>query len=377
MTKSLETSRQWLHANPEVSGNEKNTALYIENFLKPLRPDKIITNLGGYGILVLFDSGKQGPSIMFRSEIDALPIEEINTFSYRSKFKNISHKCGHDGHAAILCGLAKKFSARKIWSGKIYLLFQPAEETGEGAQAVMEDPKFNIQPDFVFALHNLPGFKKGNIILKEGSFSAAVSSIIIRLKGKPTHAAEPENGLNPSMAISEILNVANSLNNVDVSSEDFGLITPICISMGTPAYGTAAGYGELHFTLRSRNNEKLKKLESSLINSYRTISKKYKLKSEHGFLQKFYANNNDTQSVNIVRDVAKKLQYEIIENKFPFKWGEDFGFFTLKFKGCMFGIGAGENYSALHNADYDFPDDLIDQGISIFYDIAKKINNPL
>ncbi len=377
MTDSLETLRQWLHANPEISGDEKNTALYIQDFLKPLGADKIITNLGGHGILVLFDSGKQGPSIMFRSEIDALPIEEVNTFSYHSKFKNISHKCGHDGHAAILCGLAKKLSEHKILNGKIYLLFQPAEETGEGAEAVMKDPQFNIHPDFVFALHNLPGFKKGSILLKEGSFSAAVSSIIIRLNGRRTHAAQPENGLNPSMTISEILNVANSLNNTDVSSEDFGLITPIYITMGTPAYGTAAGYGELHFTLRSWNNEKLKKLEDSLINSYRTISKKYKLESEHEFLQKFYANNNDKQSVDIVKDVAKKLYYETIENKYPFKWGEDFGFFTSTFNGCMFGIGAGENYPALHNADYDFPDELIDQGISIFYGIAEKINNHL
>ncbi|MGH2645922.1 MAG: amidohydrolase, partial [Ginsengibacter sp.] len=310
MESILTDLRQWLHANPEISGQEKNTALYIKNFLKPLRPDKIITNLGGHGILALFDSGKQGHSIMFRSEIDALPIEEINTFSYRSKFKNVSHKCGHDGHAATLCGFAKKLSEQKISSGKIYLLFQPAEETGEGAQAVMKDPAFNIQPDFVFALHNLPGFKKGNIILKEGSFSAAVNSVIIRLYGKAAHAAQPEDGINPSMAISEILKLADSLSNNDDSSEDFGIITPIYINMGTPAYGTAAGYGELHFTLRSWNNEKLKKLENSLINSSKFISKQYSLETKHEFLQTFYANNNNIEAINIVREVAKELYYE-------------------------------------------------------------------
>jgi amidohydrolase len=374
MPDTLTTLRQWLHANPEISGNEKNTALYIQNFLSLLKPDKILTNLGGHGMLALFDSGNEGSSIMFRSEIDALPIQEINTFSHRSKFKNISHKCGHDGHTAILCGLAKKLSKHKISNGKIYLLFQPSEETGEGAQAVMNDPAFDIQPDFVFALHNLPGFKKGNVILKEGSFSAAVNSVIIRLFGKETHAAEPENGINPSMAISDILKIANSLNNYDISSTDFGIITPICLNMGAPAYGTAAGNGELHFTLRSWNDENLRKLENTLIKFSKSISKQYNLQTEHEFLQTFYANNNDKECVNTVKEVALDLNYEIEEKKYPFKWGEDFGFFTSKFKGCMFGIGVGENYPALHNSDYDFPDESIEQGINMFYGIAQKIN---
>ncbi len=375
MSNILIDFRQWLHANPEVSGNEKNTALHILEFVKLLKPDKIITGLGGHGILILFDSGKEGPSIMFRSEIDALPIEEINTFSHRSKFKNISHKCGHDGHAAILCGFAKKLSEHKISSGKIYLLFQPSEETGEGAQAVMKDAAFNIKPDFAFALHNLPGFKKGIVILKEGSFSAAVNSVIIRLQGKATHAAEPENGINPSMAISEILALADTLNNNNISSAGFGLVTPIYVNMGALAYGTAAGYGELHFTLRSWDNERLRKMENTLIDSSNVISKKYNLKMDHEFLQTFYANNNDKESVNIVKEVAEEMHYEMEEKKYPFKWGEDFGFFTSKFKGCMFGIGAGENYPALHNADYDFPDELIERGIRMFFGIAKKINN--
>ncbi len=184
MESQLIQLRRWLHAYPELSGFETKTAAHLIAYIEKLQPDKIVSNIGGNGFLVLFDSGKPGQSILFRSELDALPIQEVNKFAYRSVTDGISHKCGHDGHATILCGLAEKLAMRRSLSGKVYLLFQPAEETGEGAKLVSDDAKFDIQPDYVFAFHNIPGYKKGTIVLKEGLFSAAVSSIIIKLIGQ-------------------------------------------------------------------------------------------------------------------------------------------------------------------------------------------------
>ena len=113
MSNELIQLRHWLHAYPELSGVETKTAEHVAAFIGKLHPDKIVTNIGGNGVLVLFDSNKPGKTILFRSELDALPIQEINKFAYRSVTDGISHKCGHDGHTTILCGLAEKLSAEK------------------------------------------------------------------------------------------------------------------------------------------------------------------------------------------------------------------------------------------------------------------------
>ncbi|MBK7291613.1 MAG: M20/M25/M40 family metallo-hydrolase [Chitinophagaceae bacterium] len=184
MSNELIQLRHWLHAYPELSGVETKTAEHVAAFIGKLHPDKIVTNIGGNGVLVLFDSNKPGKTILFRSELDALPIQEINKFAYRSVTDGISHKCGHDGHTTILCGLAEKLSAEKPLTGKVYLLFQPAEETGEGAKLVVEDSQFDIKPDYIFAFHNLPGYTKGTICCKEDLFSASVNSIYYKVKRK-------------------------------------------------------------------------------------------------------------------------------------------------------------------------------------------------
>jgi len=367
--------RQLLHTYPEVSDDEKKTAAYIYSFLKKLNPDQLINEIGGEGILVLFDSGKPGPVLLFRADMDALPIQEVNDFPHRSVHEGVSHKCGHDGHTTILCGLAEKLSEQKPAKGKVYLLFQPAEETGEGAMKVVNDPQFNIKPDYVFALHNLPGYQAGNIVVKDGLFSAAVNSIIIKLKGKTAHAAEPEFGFNPAKAIGEIINHADGLNHNVPEDENFQLVTPVHINMGTTAYGISAGEAELHYTLRCWDNERLRILESTLVNHSTAIAHKYNLQFQHEFTQTFFANNNDKAANDVVREAARQNGFTVEEKPVPFKWAEDFGYFTSTYKGCMFGLGAGKDQPALHNPDYDFPDGITATGVNIFHNITKILLN--
>ncbi|MEY4607435.1 MAG: hypothetical protein RLY45_2195, partial [Actinomycetota bacterium] len=122
--------RRHLHAHPELSGREHQTAARVLEFLAPLQPDRIISGLGGTGIVATFDSGVPGPALLFRSELDALPIVEVGVDEHGSTCHGVSHKCGHDGHTAILCGLAQRLAARRPASGMVHLLFQPAEEDG-------------------------------------------------------------------------------------------------------------------------------------------------------------------------------------------------------------------------------------------------------
>lgn len=366
--------RKELHKHPEISGNEKETANRVLLFLSKYPPNKIITSLGGEGILAIYKGSEKGKTILFRCELDALPIEEINTFNYQSVYSGVSHKCGHDGHMAILCGMAKTLHENPLKKGTVMLLFQPAEEDGNGAKRVLNDANFKeFKPDFVFALHNLPGFKKHQIIVKEDTFTCAVNSMIIKLNGKTSHAGEPENGINPALAIAEIIQVFNSEINTDLTSEKYCLITPIHIEMGEKAYGVSAGYGEVHFTIRSNSNNQMRIIESNLEENVIKITSKYDLKTEISWTQSFEANENSPDAVHFIKKAASISNLSVLERKLPFTFGEDFGLFTQHFKGAMLGIGAGENTPALHNPDYDFPDDIITTGIQLFHQITKAI----
>jgi amidohydrolase len=169
MLEHLIRLRHELHRHPEVSGQEQQTAERIKNYLLLLQPDELLTEVGGHGIVATFDSGQPGSALLFRAELDALPIQEINTFAHRSGVEGVSHKCGHDGHATILCGLAESLAKNKPRRGKVHLLFQPAEETGTGAAAILADPKFTtVKPDMGIALHNFPHHKLGSLMVKDG-----------------------------------------------------------------------------------------------------------------------------------------------------------------------------------------------------------------
>lgn len=374
LMKELVTFRKMLHANPEVSGKEYNTAKSVSKFLKTCKPTKVIENIGGTGIVAIFDSGKSGKSVMFRAELDALPIQEINTFAHKSSIDGVSHKCGHDGHTTVLLGLASILSEQKPKTGKVFLLFQPAEEDGEGAKAVFADPKFEaLKPDYIFAFHNLPAYPLNQIVVKNNSFTAGVNSIIIQINGKTAHAAEPENGLNPALAIAEILQESAKLSNNDPNRDDFTLITPVHVEMGEIAYGISAGYGEVRLTIRTWDEENMEKLTADIINCTEKASENHQMPITYSWTHEFFANQNDDTAVSLIREAASSLSFDIFQRKFPFKWGEDFGLFTQHFKGAMFGIGSGEKSPALHNPDYDFPDEILPVGIQLFHQISLQI----
>ncbi len=365
--------RRYLHQHPELSGLEVETSTFLITELEKLNPSQIIKGLGGNGILVVFDSDLAGDSLLFRAELDGLPITDTSESAYQSKNIGFGHQCGHDGHMAILLGLATYLSENLPKKGKVSLLFQPAEEIGEGAKAVIEDEKFKkLNFDSVFALHNLPGFPINSIIVRENAVTAAVESLVIKLEGKTAHAAEPENGLNPALAVAEIIQKVDQLNNNSPKDKDFKLATLVHCKIGELAYGVSAGGAEVHFTLRSWSDENLNQLKSAILSLANSIAIKHHLKTSHFALQSFSANINDLVNVAIVRKAAQQTGLQLIEIETPFKWGEDFGLFTQKFKGCLFGLGSGENQAALHHPDYDFPDEIIESGIEIFKSIIQQ-----
>ncbi|WP_418512871.1 amidohydrolase [Corallibacter sp.] len=373
-TDYLKLFRQNLHKQPELSGSEKNTAKTIASELKKYNPSKIITNLAGFGVIAIFDSNKKGKTIVFRAELDALPIQETNTFPHASKTSHVSHKCGHDGHSTILIGLAQALQKSPLKKGSVVLLFQPAEETGQGAKAIFQETKFiNLKPDFVFALHNVPSYKKGTIICKPDTFTPSVVSLAITLKGKTSHAAEPEHGINPDLALHELIYKIKMLENPNQSKEDFSTIATVYACLGSKDYGISAGEGELHFTIRTWTPKQLEILKQAIKNLTQEICSIHNLNFEIDWFQEFSANRNNQDAFDIIESAAKSNHFEFINKEHPFKWGEDFGLFTQHYKGAMFGLGAGTETPTLHNPDYDFPDDITSYGVTMFHTILKLI----
>jgi len=370
----LKKIRRILHANPELGCEEHETARRIVEYLSKYNPNHILTGLGGTGVAAVYNGRKPGRTIAIRCEQDALPILEINDIDYISKNKGVSHVCGHDGHMTIVLGLAAYLNQEPLEFGRVVLLFQPSEEDGRGAAAIIADPAFEaIEPDYIVALHNLPGYPFGQIVVKTGSFTPAVNSIIVRLNGKTAHAGEPHNGKNPALAIAEVLQELNKWVISDISDPEFCLVTPVYMHMGEKAYGVSAGYGEVHLTIRCLTNEMMHELEQKAEDLVQVIADKYELELETEWIQSFFANQNDEQIVEWICQSGDILGYEVYKPTVPFGFGEDFGLFTERYPGAMFGLGAGVDTPSLHNPDYDFPEEIILNGVQMFREIIRMV----
>ncbi|MEX1003573.1 MAG: amidohydrolase [Crocinitomicaceae bacterium] len=365
--------RKTLHAHPELSGEEEKTSHFIEQEIHKFG-NFTIFKVGKTSLLARRVFDEDGPHLMFRCELDALPIKEINDFHYRSKIDGVSHKCGHDGHMAIMMSLANKLTEKDYANGTVSLLFQSAEENGKGAEEILANENFQSinPPDFIFALHNVPGYPLHQIILKKGVLTPSVISVEITFKGKTSHAAEPEKGINPALPITVIIRASQEKQNPDQDSENFCVFAPVYLEMGEKSYGVSAGEGMVGLTIRCWTADYMDELIQWVTAKVNEIGATYGIETEMRWFESFSSVENNEKSVDMIREAAESLGMSIHDKEKPFRWGEDFGLYTQKMKGAMFALGAGENVPALHNPDYDFPDEIITSGSEIFMQIIER-----
>ncbi|MEO1654421.1 MAG: amidohydrolase, partial [Bacteroidota bacterium] len=322
--------RHSLHAEPELSNQESKTARLIKEFMEVYQPKRIIEQVGGHGLIAVFEGNLPGPGILIRAELDALPIYETNDMPYRSRNHEVSHKCGHDGHMSMVAGLAPLL--KDLPRGKVFLLFQPAEETGEGAKRVLEDPRLKaLNPSFVFALHNIPGRPLHQILLKEHTFNAASKGMIITLDGITSHAAEPENGNSPAPALAWLMKELPLLVEKKEAFKDFVLITLVHALLGEIAFGTNPSHAELRLTLRAFEKDDMRRMTNWAVNKVMEVAELEKLRWKINWAEEFAPTLNDEESVGLVRKAAQDLKLDVVEMKQPLKWSEDFGYFTHKY----------------------------------------------
>lgn len=366
--------RRELHRFPELSNEEEQTAGRVAAFLADTRPDDVLRGLGGHGAAFVYDSGRPGPTLLFRAELDALPIAEISDIPHRSTVAGKGHMCGHDGHMAILGALGRLFGRNRPARGRVVLMFQPAEETGDGAAGVVADPRYaQIRPDFAFSLHNLPGTPLGHVRLRQGVVNCASRGMRIVLEGREAHSSMPESGVSPMAAVARLMPLLAALGGGSFTRDDFAMATVTHVSMGEPVFGVAPGRAEIRATLRTRLDGRMAELCSTAEALVADAATEAKLAHAIDYHEIFVASLNDGEAT---AHLAAALDAEDIPydgEGLPMRASEDFGIFGHGSRSAMLFLGAGTGRPNLHNPDYDFPDDLIAVGARIFMRVAHNL----
>ena len=370
----LTTLRHELHQHPEISGDEVQTAARIAGLLRDCSADQVLTGIGGHGVAAIYDSGAEGPTVGIRCELDALPIEELTGASHASQIPGKGHLCGHDGHMVMVLGVAEALAAERPKRGRVVLIFQPAEETGKGAPAYRADPAFaGIAPDYIFSLHNLPGLALGAVELCNGPANCASRGMRVRLTGKTSHAAAPQDGLSPAAAMARLMPALSGLGQGGALDADYALTTLTHAELGEATFGVAPGHGELWVTLRTVSDDRMAQLVNDAEALVRKEATEQGLGIEITYDDVFEACTNDAGAVEILSQAVTGLAVPLHRTDLPQRFSEDFGQFGKGAKSAMFWLGAGEDHPQLHNPDYDFPDAVIPVGTGVFLSAIRQV----
>ncbi|QUG42909.1 amidohydrolase [Psychrobacillus sp. INOP01] len=358
--------RHELHQHPELSNEEIWTKKHLIDFLKTHTSLEIVDK--GNWFYAIYRAGIDKPSIAFRADFDALPMDEVIDLPWASQFPGKAHKCGHDGHAATLAGFALEIN-QKGADKNIFFLFQPAEETGDGAiQCVDLIKEHNI--DEIFAYHNMSGFPYKSVGIIDGTSFCASKGMTIHLEGSPAHASQPETGNNPSLAIANIIQKVSEFTSPEINK---GLIlcTVVQIDVGERAFGIAASEGDLRMTIRALYEDELDRLQENLENFAKAQGEEHGLKVSFYYNDEFPETVNHKESAEKIRLVAKSKGIELVEQNEAFRGSEDFGHYTKLTKGAYCLIGNGEDYPHVHTNEFDFRDELIETGVELFKGLAE------
>ena len=360
----MKNLRQQLHQIPEHSMQEKQTKATLMEFLRS-ETDLEIVDRGSW-----FYAWKQGKNktvqgaIAIRADMDAVSLDG----------QTVGHFCGHDGHSTILAATAKKLTGKPP-ERDVYLIFQPGEETGEGGVICSTLIKEKGITE-VYGLHNIPGYAKGAVLLRKGTFACASTGLRIHMTGSPTHAAYPENGKNPSGTLAQLILDVENLTRRFQSQGKIVRMTVIGVTIGSNSYGMSASDGEVRFTVRAEKETEFEDYLAEIRKTAEMMAENGGFSLEIEEIERFPATENHEESVEKVKAAAEKLGLPVQELPEPMRWSEDFGYYLRECSGAFFGIGDGEDYPQLHTAEYEFPDEIIEEAAKLFYTIVLGNEKP-
>lgn len=371
------TIRREIHKNPELGFEEFKTSNLIKDSLESMGINDI-KEMAATGLVVVIDSGKPGKTLAIRSELDALPIDEDTDLAFKSITKNKMHACGHDVHSANLLGVGFILNELKEeFSGKVKLIFQPAEETGAGAKYMVEEGALeNPKVDAIFGLHTVPE-DLGNISYGFGEQTAYTDFFQIEIKGKSSHSARPQEGIDAILVGSNIVTSINSIISKFVSPFDNATIT-IGTFEGGEAENIIADRVKLSGMIRATSLESKKsikdRIEKIVTNQCLAMGAEPNIK----FIDGYPAVINDEDFTKYFASVAEKFSDNYKEKKInlyevrnPILAAEDFGFYSKLIPACYISIGGG-NFAPQHNPKFMVDEDVFKISLSLTAYLAIK-----
>ncbi len=352
--------RHELHRHPELSNQETGTKQYLMDYLKSHTSLEVRDE--GCWFYAYKKGIRKEDAIAFRADFDALPIQEDMDISYNSETDGVSHKCGHDGHSAALCAAALLLDQIET-ERSIYFIFQHAEEIGQGGEVCAE--LLGKEPiSEVYAWHNRSGYPLHQIVVKPGPMQCASKGLTVCFYGKRSHASEPEKGLNPAFAIGKLIRNVEELALQEFEGRT--LYTIIHMNVGTRDFGVSPGDGEISFTLRADYQKDLEELERKIRFYADSCAKTYGLSVEFETSDPFPETSNDAICTQKIINCAKEAGFSVEIPDSPWRASEDFGYYTQRCPGAMFFIGSGEEWTPLHNENYDFNDEILETAVKMF-----------
>lgn len=369
----IKATRQQIHRQPELCYQEKMTSQLVAEKLKAFGLQNIKTNIGKTGVTALIDSGKPGKTVALRADMDGLPVTELTNLPYQSQRPGQMHACGHDGHTATLLGVAKILTTFKpVFSGKIKLIFQPAEEGGAGAKAMIDDGVLdNPKVDAIFGYHNYPGFAEGVITTRSGCLMAGNCEFQLTVHGKGGHAGLPHLAIDPIYIGSLIVQALQSL-----SSRLTDPVEPIVLSINQFHAGSATNIipdtAEISGSLRISSLDMREKAKQQIQHIASSIAAAHNATAIVNIPDGYPPVVNTKAETDLVLQTANTLfgQEKAVLLANMVMPAEDFSYFLQKIPGCYFFIGAGVNKPSLHSAYYDYNDEILATALQMMTQVA-------
>ncbi len=359
--------RRHLHAHPELEFDCHETAAFVVARLKEFGVDEIHEGIAKTGVVAIINGQGNGSTIGLRADMDALPMDEVSGVDYASEVEGMMHACGHDGHTTMLLGAAKYLAETRKFSGRVALMFQPAEEEGGGGDVMVKEgvmDTFNVKD--VYAIHNVPGLPFGEFATTPGPIMAAVDTFTISLQGKGGHGAYPQDTIDPVVAAVAMVNAIQTIVSRNHDTRGEAVVSVTQIHAGTVNNVIPDG-GFINGTIRTFDKDVQAMIHRRLEEITKGTAAAYGLEATLELEIGYPATVNHVEQTAFAADVAREIAGDTaVDAAQGMEMGaEDFSYMLEARPGAYLFLGAGEG-AGLHNPAYDFNDEVAPIGASFF-----------
>jgi hippurate hydrolase len=370
---TLTAWRRHLHANPELTLHEKETAAFVQAKLREMGIP-FETDIGGHGVVATIARGQSNRSVGLRADMDALPITETTGIAHASRNPGVMHACGHDGHTTSLLGAAALLSRDPSWTGTVHLVFQPAEEGGGGARKMIADGLFERFPmERIFGYHNWPGLEAGTVAVHDGPVMASGGRLIFKIEGHSGHAALPHLTRDPMVVSAHLLLALQSVVSRNVDPLDAAVISIGILQSGSAA-NQIPGSAEMRGTMRTLKLSVRDLMETEIARICDGLGRAFGARIEPEFMRGNPVTTNTPAERDMAADAVSTAGIPLRRDMAPAMTGEDFAWYLDHRPGAFvwIGNGPGEGGCELHNSNYDFNDGILPNAAGFLAGVAKR-----